>query len=148
MPRKPGPPTAGAGRRHRRPDPFMGWTVSPPPRLPADLPTSLADIVTRLLQKDPAARYPKTTALAADLDQAWEVLAEPVQTVMRRHGLPDPYAQLKDFTRGRPMTRETMREFIAGLALPPAERERLLALTPADYTGMAASLARRMAGPG
>ena len=87
-------------------------------------------------------------ALAADLDQAWEVLAEPVQTVMRRHGLPDPYAQLKDFTRGRPMTRETMREFIAGLALPPAERERLLALTPADYTGMAASLARRMAGPG
>jgi adenylosuccinate lyase len=87
-------------------------------------------------------------ALASDLDQAWEVLAEPVQTVMRRHGLPDPYAQLKDFTRGRPMTRETMREFIAGLALPPAERERLLALTPADYTGMAASLARRMAGPG
>jgi hypothetical protein len=61
-------------------------------------------------------------ALAADLDAAWEVLAEPIQTVMRRHGLPDPYEQLKDFTRGQPMTRELMQGFIAGLAsCPPAE---------------------------
>jgi adenylosuccinate lyase len=82
-------------------------------------------------------------ALAEDLDAAWEVLAEPVQTVMRRHGLPDPYEQLKAYTRGRPITRGLMREFIAALPLPPAERERLLALTPAGYTGLAEPLARQ-----
>jgi adenylosuccinate lyase len=53
-------------------------------------------------------------ALAADLDAAWEVLAEPVQTVMRRHGLPNPYEQLKEFTRGKPITRELMQGFIDG----------------------------------
>ena len=83
-------------------------------------------------------------ALAADLDEAWEVLAEAVQTVMRRHGLPEPYEQLKAFTRGQPITRELMQRFIAGLALPEPERQRLLALTPAGYTGLAASLARRV----
>jgi adenylosuccinate lyase len=82
-------------------------------------------------------------ALAADLDQAWEVLAEPVQTVMRRHGLPDPYEQLKAFTRGRPITRELMQGFIAALPLPEEDRQRLLALTPGQYTGMAEALARR-----
>ena len=82
--------------------------------------------------------------LAADLDGAWEVLAEAVQTVMRRHGLPEPYEQLKAFTRGQPMTRELMRGFIDGLALPPAEKQRLLAMTPATYTGAAAALARRV----
>ena len=82
-------------------------------------------------------------ALAADLDKAWEVLAEPVQTVMRRHGLPDPYNQLKQFTRGQPITRELMQGFIQGLALPEADKQRLLALTPASYTGLAAELARR-----
>ena len=82
-------------------------------------------------------------ALAADLDQAWEVLAEPVQTVMRRHGLPNPYDQLKDFTQGKPITRELMQGFIQGLAIPPADKERLLALTPARYTGLAAELALR-----
>ena len=81
--------------------------------------------------------------LAGDLDEAWEVLAEAVQTVMRRHGLPQPYEQLKAFTRDKPMSRELMREFIAGLALPPAERQRLLDLTPAGYTGAAEALARR-----
>jgi adenylosuccinate lyase len=81
-------------------------------------------------------------ALAADLDGAWEVLAEPVQTVMRRHGLPDPYDRLKAFTRGRPITRELMQGFIQGLDLPPADKQRLLELTPAAYTGLAASLAR------
>ena len=80
--------------------------------------------------------------LAADLDHAWEVLAEPVQTVMRRHGLPDPYDQLKAFTRGRPITRELMQGFIAGLALPDADKQRLLAMTPASYTGLAETLAR------
>ncbi len=85
--------------------------------------------------------------LAADLDGAWEVLGEAVQTVMRRHGLSSPYERLKDFTRGRPVTRELMQGFIAGLALPPAEIERLLTLTPAAYTGLAAALARRWSMP-
>jgi adenylosuccinate lyase len=80
-------------------------------------------------------------ALAEDLDNAWEVMAEAIQTVMRRHGLPEPYEQLKKFTRGQPMTRELMQGFIAGLALPAAEKDRLLAMTPAGYTGLAAQLA-------
>jgi len=82
-------------------------------------------------------------AIAADLDAAWEVLAEPIQTVMRRYGLPQPYEQLKKFTRGAPMTRELMQGFIAKLEIPQADKDRLLALTPATYTGMAAELARR-----
>ncbi|MCA6218133.1 adenylosuccinate lyase [Ideonella sp. B7] len=85
-------------------------------------------------------------ALAADLDHAWEVLAEAIQTVMRRHGLPKPYEQLKAFTRGKPMTRELIQGFIADLALPQAEKDRLLAMTPGDYTGQAARLARRIGG--
>jgi adenylosuccinate lyase len=83
-------------------------------------------------------------ALAADLDAAWEVLAEAVQTVMRRHGLPEPYEQLKAFTRGRPITRELMQGFIEGLALPAQAKARLLALTPASYIGAASLLARRV----
>ncbi|MBK6469555.1 MAG: adenylosuccinate lyase [Betaproteobacteria bacterium] len=82
-------------------------------------------------------------ALAADLDAAWEVLAEPVQTVMRRHGLPNPYDQLKEFTRGQPITRELMQGFIRGLALPEEDKARLLAMTPGSYTGLAEPLARR-----
>ena len=82
-------------------------------------------------------------ALSADLDGAWEVLAEPVQTVMRRHGLPNPYDQLKDFTRGLPITRDLMQGFIRGLLIPEADKQRLLALTPGSYTGMAAALATR-----
>jgi adenylosuccinate lyase len=83
-------------------------------------------------------------ALAADLDSAWEVLAEAIQTVMRRYGLPEPYEQLKAFTRGQPMTRELMQGFVANLALPAAEKQRLLAMTPASYTGAAGDLARRL----
>ena len=83
-------------------------------------------------------------AITADLDASWEVLAEPIQTVMRRYGLEQPYEQLKKFTRGEPMTRELMRGFIAGLAIPLPDKERLLAMTPASYTGMAAELARRV----
>jgi adenylosuccinate lyase len=82
-------------------------------------------------------------ALADDLDRAWEVLAEPVQTVMRRHGLSDPYSQLKAFTRGQPITRALMQGFIRGLALPEADKQRLLAMTPGSYTGLAEPLARR-----
>jgi len=85
-------------------------------------------------------------ALAADLDAAWEVLAEPVQTVMRRHGLPNPYDQLKDFTRGQPITRELMQGFIQGLAIPDEDKQRLLAMTPGSYTGLAAELAARWKG--
>ena len=85
-------------------------------------------------------------ALQDDLNSAWEVLAEPVQTVMRRHGLPNPYDQLKDFTRGQPITRELMLGFIQGLALPAEDKQRLLAMTPASYTGLAETLARRWQG--
>jgi len=80
--------------------------------------------------------------IATDLDASWEVLAEAIQTVMRRHGLPEPYEQLKALTRGKGITRETLQVFIASLALPDADKQRLLALTPATYTGLATDLAR------
>jgi len=80
--------------------------------------------------------------IAADLDHAWEVLAEAIQTVMRRHGLPEPYEQLKTLTRGKGITRDTLRTFIGSLDLPMADKQRLLALTPATYAGLAAELAR------
>jgi adenylosuccinate lyase len=83
-------------------------------------------------------------AIARDLDASWEVLAEPIQTVMRRFGLPQPYEQLKKFTRGEAMTKELMQGFISGLAIPDAEKQRLLAMTPGSYTGKAAELARRV----
>ncbi len=83
-------------------------------------------------------------AIARDLDASWEVLAEPIQTVMRRFGLPEPYEQLKHFTRGAPMTRELMQDFIARLEIPEADKQRLLDMTPGSYTGMAAALARRV----
>ncbi|WP_180125975.1 adenylosuccinate lyase [Rhodoferax sp. BLA1] len=83
-------------------------------------------------------------AIAADLDASWEVLAEPIQTVMRRFGLPEPYEQLKEFTRGAPMTRELMQGFISNLAIPESEKTRLLTMTPGSYTGKAADLARRV----
>ena len=79
-----------------------------------------------------------------DLDANWEVLAEAVQTVMRRHGLPDPYEQLKALTRGKRVDGEAMRAFIRGLSLPEADKARLLKLTPATYTGKAAELARKL----
>jgi adenylosuccinate lyase len=77
--------------------------------------------------------------LAEDLDQNWEVLAEAVQTVMRRYGIPEPYEKLKELTRGKSgINRETMQEFVRGLKIPDDAKERLLKLTPADYTGNAA----------
>ncbi len=85
-------------------------------------------------------------ALAADLDAAWEVLAEPIQTVMRRYDLPNPYERLKALTRGKSITREAIAEFVRSLEIPAAERDRLLAMTPASYTGLAAGLARRLDG--
>jgi len=83
-------------------------------------------------------------ALAADLDAAWEVLAEPIQTVMRRYGLPNPYEQLKALTRGKAISAHAMAEFIESLDLPAHEKARLKAMTPASYTGAAAVLARRI----
>ena len=80
--------------------------------------------------------------LAADLDASWEVLAEAVQTVMRRHGLPNPYEQLKALTRGQGINETSMREFIASLDLPADARQRLLEMTPGSYIGLAARLAR------
>ena len=87
------------------------------------------------LQADPA-------AIAADIDAAWEVLAEPIQTVMRRYAVPEPYEKLKALTRGQAVTRETLHDFIGTLEIPEAEKKRLLAMTPSSYVGIAAELAR------
>ena len=80
--------------------------------------------------------------LAADLDASWEVLAEAVQTVMRRYGLPEPYEQLKALTRGQGITREPLQEFVGKLELRADAKRRLLALTPGSYTGVASTLAK------
>ncbi|MGE0874506.1 MAG: adenylosuccinate lyase [Burkholderiales bacterium] len=82
--------------------------------------------------------------LAADLDANWEVLAEPIQQVMRRHGVPDAYEKLKALTRGRRVDRKRLAAFVKSLPIPAAAKKRLLALTPAAYTGLAAGLARRV----
>ena len=82
--------------------------------------------------------------LAADLDHAWEVLAEPIQTVMRRYAVAGAYEKLKEVTRGQSVTAEALHGLIRALDIPEAEKERLLAMTPASYTGMAAVLARRV----
>ena len=82
--------------------------------------------------------------LAEDLDQAWEVLGEAVQTVMRRYGIERPYERLKEFTRGRSIDPAAMEAFIASLPIPQGDKERLLNTTPATYVGLAPSLARRI----
>nr|WP_314541955.1 adenylosuccinate lyase [uncultured Massilia sp.] len=80
--------------------------------------------------------------LEQDLDANWEVLAEPVQTVMRRYGIENPYEQLKELTRGKGITREALQEFIGKLAVPQEAKDLMLAMTPANYTGLAAQLAK------
>jgi adenylosuccinate lyase len=75
--------------------------------------------------------------LSDDLDHAWEVLAEPIQTVMRKAGIEKPYEKLKDLTRGQTITKETIRQFVEGLDLPAEDKQRLLELSPATYTGVA-----------
>ncbi|MDD0810921.1 adenylosuccinate lyase [Curvibacter sp. RS43] len=82
-------------------------------------------------------------ALAADLDASWEVLAEPIQTVMRRFGVQGAYEKLKEVTRGKTVTAEALHGLIRSLEIPQAEKDRLLAMTPASYVGKAAELARR-----
>nr|VFK51377.1 MAG: adenylosuccinate lyase [Candidatus Kentron sp. TC] len=80
-------------------------------------------------------------AMNRDLENAWELLAEPIQTVMRRHGVKNPYEQLKELTRGRIVDQASIHEFIQKLELPEMERKRLLAMTPSTYLGKAAQLA-------
>jgi adenylosuccinate lyase len=81
--------------------------------------------------------------LADDLDGNWEVLAEPIQTVMRRYGIANPYEQLKDLTRGKGgINKESLHAFISTLAIPEAAKQTLLEMTPASYIGKAAELAK------
>ncbi len=82
--------------------------------------------------------------LAEDLNNAWEVLAEPVQTVMRRYGIEQPYEKLKAFTRGKAITKDAMVEFIASLDLPQSAKDELNAMTPASYVGTAEAQARKV----
>jgi adenylosuccinate lyase len=83
--------------------------------------------------------------MAKDLENNWEVLAEPIQTVMRRYGITGGYEKLKELTRGKEnITRDALHALIKGLAIPDAEKKRLLALTPATYIGKAAELAKRI----
>jgi adenylosuccinate lyase len=89
------------------------------------------------LQADPA-------RLAADLEANWEVLAEAVQQVMRRHGIADAYDKLKAISRGKRLDRRQLAAFVKSLPIPPEAKKRLLALTPARYTGLAAELAKRV----
>ena len=89
------------------------------------------------LQANPA-------AIAADIDNAWEVLAEPIQTVMRRYSIPEPYEKLKVLTRGQTVTKELLQEFIGTLEIPEDEKTRLLAMTPSNYLGMAEHLAKNL----
>jgi adenylosuccinate lyase len=82
--------------------------------------------------------------IKADVSGAWEVLAEAVQSVMRRHGIPEPYEKLKALTRGQAVTQDLLQQFITTLDIPDDEKQRLLALTPEAYTGLAADLARKI----
>src|SRR6267378_1465271 len=87
---------------------------------------------------------PDPKRIGADLEANWDVLAEPIQTVMKRYGIEDAYEQLKALTRGKEgITRDSLHQFIRALAIPQSEKERLLKLTPAGYTGLAAQLANR-----
>ena len=80
--------------------------------------------------------------IAEDLDQSWEVLAEPVQTVMRRYGIENPYEQLKELTRGKGISKDALQEFITKLAIPQEAKDLLMAMTPASYVGLAEKLAK------
>ncbi|MDA0823272.1 MAG: adenylosuccinate lyase [Proteobacteria bacterium] len=98
-------------------------------------------IALNSLQRGIGKLEPNVAAQTADLDDAWEVLAEPIQTVMRRYGIADSYESLKDLTRGERMNRDILHRFIDSLALPEPERIRLKALTPRSYVGLATQLA-------
>ncbi len=91
----------------------------------------------RKLQADPQ-------VIGADIDAAWEVLAEPIQTVMRRYGIAEPYEKLKALTRGQAVTKALLQDFIRTLDIPDDEKTRLLGMTPSNYTGIAAELAKKL----
>ncbi|MGB1879532.1 MAG: adenylosuccinate lyase, partial [Gammaproteobacteria bacterium] len=99
-------------------------------------------IAARSLQRGLGKLEAVESRLSADLDSAWEVLAEPIQTVMRAHGIADSYEQLKQLTRGNVIDRETLQRFIKDLAIPDSAKTHLLQLSPADYIGLAATLAK------
>ena len=99
-------------------------------------------IAYQSIQKGIAKLEADAWRMGRDLDDNWEVLAEAIQTVMRRHGLPEPYEQLKRLTRGNKIGREAIRGFVQNLPLPEADRQRLLDLTPNSYLGDAADQAR------
>ena len=99
-------------------------------------------VATESLQKGLSKLKVNAERIAADLDGSWEVLAEAVQTVMRRYGLPEPYEQLKALTRGHGITRDSMRDFVSKLDLPAEAKQRLMELTPGGYIGLAYKLAK------
>ena len=80
----------------------------------------------------------------ADLDNSWEILGEAIQTVMRRHGVPEPYEKLKALTRGQRLTADILHQFISNLEIPETAKQRLLSLTPGTYTGYASTLAQNI----
>jgi adenylosuccinate lyase len=100
-----------------------------------------ASLALKSLLKGLEKLEPDAERLAADLEANWEVLAEAVQTVMRRHGVADAYERLKELTRGRRVGPAELREFLATLPLPPGEAARLAELSPSTYVGLAARLA-------
>ena len=102
-------------------------------------------IASESIQKGLARLQVNSEAIGKDIADAWEVLAEAVQTVMRRYGVPEPYEKLKALTRGQPVTKELLRDFIRTLDIPDSEKSRLLELTPEAYIGFAAELAAEFA---
>jgi adenylosuccinate lyase len=101
-------------------------------------------IAWRALERGLAKIDADPARLASDIDSAWEVLAEPVQSVLRAAGVPDGYERLKEFTRGRSIDAASLHNFIDTLSLPDAEKARLKALKPRDYIGLATRLAREV----
>ncbi|MDJ0699911.1 MAG: adenylosuccinate lyase [Woeseiaceae bacterium] len=101
-------------------------------------------IALQSLQKGLGKLQVNHAAIAADVEGAWEVLAEAVQTVMRRYGIPEPYEKLKALTRGQPVTQHLLTEFIGTLDIPDDEKQRLLELTPQAYIGLATQLAKEI----
>jgi adenylosuccinate lyase len=99
-------------------------------------------IAVQSLLKGLSKLQPEPEAIRKDLDRSWEVLGEAVQTVMRRYGIAEPYEKLKALTRGRPVSKDVLHEFIRKLEIPDDAKARLLELTPSNYTGLASSLAR------
>jgi adenylosuccinate lyase len=101
-----------------------------------------ADVAVQSVSRGLARLEVDRERLAADLDANWELLAEPIQTVMRRHAVAGAYEQLKELTRGKRVDAAAVAAFVNGLPIPEEDRRRLLALTPATYLGIAARLAR------